>query len=309
MEFKFIMMVGLPGSGKSTKAKELAIKNGALIVSSDTIRKKLYGDENIQGNSTEVFNQMFNETVRILKYQSVVYDATNLSIKNRRGILLKLQSLSNIRKIAYVMRTPLAECKRRNALRDRVVPEEVIDKMHNNFYIPLLGEGFDQVVFDDIKYSDEFGRMEDCWVMNYYDCMKGFHQHNMHHQYTLDMHCRKVYDYLVKYGDYKNKHINISLMLAALIHDYGKILTQSFDEFGQAHYYQHHCVGAYTVMANGMVDVQMPPEVFYRMLVLINYHMNPYQWKELDTVEKYKAYFGNVYDDLMLLHRADKEQH
>ena len=307
MNFKFIMMVGLPGSGKSTKAKELAVKNGALIVSSDTIRKKLYGDENIQGDSTEVFNTMFNETLSVLKRQSVIYDATNLSIKNRRGILLKVQELENITKIAYVMRTP--ECKRRNALRDRVVPDEVIDRMYNNFYIPLLGEGFDEVVFDNIQYSDMFQDIENTWVNTYYNKMIGFEQHNKHHSLTLDQHCYNTYQHLVNYGEVKNKYISVGLLAAALLHDYGKLLTQSFDDNGEAHYYQHHCVGAYEIMASGIVDVQMPAAAFYRMIVMINYHMSPYNWKEDTTKQKYKAYLGDMYTDLIWLHNADKENH
>jgi predicted kinase len=44
-------LIGLPGSGKSTFACKLQemIPN-AVIVSSDTARKKLYGDESIQGD-------------------------------------------------------------------------------------------------------------------------------------------------------------------------------------------------------------------------------------------------------------------
>ena len=41
------VMVGIPASGKSTKTKELAEK-GAVIVSSDRIRKETFGDQDIQ---------------------------------------------------------------------------------------------------------------------------------------------------------------------------------------------------------------------------------------------------------------------
>lgn len=51
----FVMMVGLPGSGKSTYAKELADEMRAVICSSDAIREELRGDENSQDKNEEVF--------------------------------------------------------------------------------------------------------------------------------------------------------------------------------------------------------------------------------------------------------------
>lgn len=42
----FTMMVGLPGSGKSTYAKELADRTNAKLCSSDAIREELTGDIN-----------------------------------------------------------------------------------------------------------------------------------------------------------------------------------------------------------------------------------------------------------------------
>ena len=44
---KFYMIVGIPGSGKSTIAEEIALKEPAIIVSSDVIRGDLYGDESV----------------------------------------------------------------------------------------------------------------------------------------------------------------------------------------------------------------------------------------------------------------------
>ena len=42
---KLVMMIGLPGSGKSTIAKEMVSQlNNAEILSSDEFRKKLYND-------------------------------------------------------------------------------------------------------------------------------------------------------------------------------------------------------------------------------------------------------------------------
>ena len=56
-----IVMVGIPASGKSYKAKELSELYNANIYSSDTYRKELLGDENCQDNNELVFNTLFND--------------------------------------------------------------------------------------------------------------------------------------------------------------------------------------------------------------------------------------------------------
>lgn len=54
---KMYMMIGLPASGKSTIAKEIAKSEDAIIVSSDEIRKE-FGDINDQSKNTKVFEEV-----------------------------------------------------------------------------------------------------------------------------------------------------------------------------------------------------------------------------------------------------------
>lgn len=54
---KLYMMIGLPGSGKSTIAKELSKSEDTVIVSSDEIRKEL-GDINDQSQNNKVFEEV-----------------------------------------------------------------------------------------------------------------------------------------------------------------------------------------------------------------------------------------------------------
>ncbi|WP_282155097.1 AAA family ATPase [Cytobacillus gottheilii] len=51
----FIMLVGLPASGKSTLAETLSIKYAAEVLSSDRLRKEIHGDENIQADHKKLF--------------------------------------------------------------------------------------------------------------------------------------------------------------------------------------------------------------------------------------------------------------
>jgi len=57
---KLIMMVGLPASGKSFVAEQLALKENATIHSSDSLRKELFGDVNVQDKNGEVFQELHN---------------------------------------------------------------------------------------------------------------------------------------------------------------------------------------------------------------------------------------------------------
>lgn len=77
----FTMMIGLPGSGKTSRAKELEGQN--VICSSDEIRRELFGDEGhvcTKQENAKVFEEMFKRTKsNLLAGNNVVYDATNLS--------------------------------------------------------------------------------------------------------------------------------------------------------------------------------------------------------------------------------------
>ena len=74
------MLVGLPGSGKSTISNEL---NGEVF-SSDALRKELWGDENTQGDNTLLFNELHKRIEKGLKEgKNCIYDATNINAKKR----------------------------------------------------------------------------------------------------------------------------------------------------------------------------------------------------------------------------------
>ena len=71
---KIYTMCGLPGSGKSTYAKNYL--PDCVIVSSDAIRGELYGSEEIQGNAKKVFAEAFRRIREAVNNgQDVVFDA------------------------------------------------------------------------------------------------------------------------------------------------------------------------------------------------------------------------------------------
>ncbi len=143
------IMIGFPGSGKSTYAKSLqATLKDAVIHSSDRIRKELYGDENEQGIPADVFKILNRRVVVDLQCgRDVIYDATNLG-KERRAHILGIVSkhCPTARKIALFLDMSIADCKRANEARQRVVPDFVYEEMLGIYSYPELEEGFDQII-------------------------------------------------------------------------------------------------------------------------------------------------------------------
>ena len=89
---EFLMLVGLPGSGKSTYIKKYFNQN-LRVHSSDAIRAELSGDENNQNINAKVFEVLHNRVKEDLRNGiSCVYDATNISYKRRKAFLDELKS-------------------------------------------------------------------------------------------------------------------------------------------------------------------------------------------------------------------------
>lgn len=147
------MLIGLPGSGKSTIAANLAEKYMADIYNADSIREELYGDASIQGNPQEVFGKLYmraRDDVSIGR--PVILDNTNITKKVRKKAMNAFRNC-DVRYVAVWIETNIEECKKRNASRERVVPEWVIDRMASQFQEPTLMEGFDDIVhvYEDVE--------------------------------------------------------------------------------------------------------------------------------------------------------------
>ncbi len=145
-----IVLVGIPGCGKSTYAQSLKNED-TIVLSSDLIRKELFNDEQNQGKNTLVFDTLFDRAVENLrKGRNVVIDATNI-IKNDRAKLLDNFKDLNILRKAIVIHTPIEICIERDLNRTRNVGEEVILRMANDFEMPTKEEGFDEISVVEAK--------------------------------------------------------------------------------------------------------------------------------------------------------------
>lgn len=93
-----VMMVGLPGSGKSTFAKTIRCGDKGdekpVIHSSDDLRAEMFGSAEIQGDTNKLFNELHRRIkVDLQSGKSVVYDATNINKKQRIAFLRELKNI------------------------------------------------------------------------------------------------------------------------------------------------------------------------------------------------------------------------
>ncbi len=140
------VMVGLPGSGKSHIAEELARKNNAVVYSMDEIRGELCGDVGDQSRNDEVFGIWVNKIRRALKHgQNVIADATNVTKHGRRSFLAMFDRIPH-QTIAHVAYKEVEDCIIDNLDRSHPVPPEVIKETKEKFTFPTKTEGFDNIV-------------------------------------------------------------------------------------------------------------------------------------------------------------------
>lgn len=301
---KMIMMVGLVGSGKSYKAQQLAEEYDANIHSSDAIREELTGDINNQNINDLVFRTLHNRIKEDLKNgKNCIYDACNISYKRRMSFLQELNKIP-CEKICVLMATPYEKCLKRNAQRDRVVPEHVIKRMYLAFDPPHSYEGWDDIWVEYSKGS--WGSLG--YPVDWLDKVMDYNQDNAHHQLTLGGHCEQVWEDLSE--KYSRPIDDAVLRTAGILHDNGKCFTKAFKNSKgeiteQAHYYGHEHCGSYD-------------SLFYKMpfcnpldvAILIRWHMQPYFIKEEKTLNKYRQLWGEeLYNNIMALHESDKKAH
>ena len=288
-----ILLVGISGSGKTTYAeKYIEEHNDTIHLSSDKIREELWGNEATQGDNNEVFSLMQSRAIDALNNgQSVVYDATNVTRKDRSYIIALCPKFVKIE--CHIVWAPIETCIERDAARERTVGKEVIDRMLKRFQAPFFDEGLDEI---KIIRPEGFNSVQ--YISDVFNAMKIPHD-NPHHTLDIYDHCEAAQNYAYECG----RDDTGIIMLAAMVHDAGKPYCKAFvDSKGNpcdtAHYYQHQCLSAW--IAYGIYGQSVTVNIAW----LVSVHMDPF----LNTkyYNKLPAYLKRRVD---LLHECDLAAH
>ena len=150
------MLVGVPGSGKSTWIENADLEEGrgrdTTVLSTD------YFIECVAAIHGKTYNEVFHDTIKYANRKmyedldwalehnhNIIWDQTNTSRKSRKEKLVKIPA--HYKKIAVFFPTPLLdELERRLASRPgKIIPKGVLQNMIDCLSQPILEEGFDEV--------------------------------------------------------------------------------------------------------------------------------------------------------------------
>ena len=149
------MLIGVPGSGKSTWITKQGFED-VIIASSDAYI------ETVAAKAGKTYDQMFSQAIGYAQKfcdsqvqmainldKTLIWDQTNTVAKHRKIKLGRLPK--EWLKIGVFFPTPdAAELQRRLDSRiGKNIPKNVMDSMIQNLEIPQLSEGFDEIIMLD----------------------------------------------------------------------------------------------------------------------------------------------------------------
>lgn len=305
-----IVMVGLPGSGKTTTAENIGERFNMEVLSSDEYRSLICGSPADQSQNEKVFKRLYCDLRHFLEQdKSVIVDATNVSLKSRLRVLQEVGDI-DCHKVAYVMTTPYETIIRRDSRRRWKVGEDAIKrKFLSSFLFPAWGEGWDEIVVPSITrevLNCPYQEFELLWNELAKKTMN-FDQNNPHHSLTLGAHMGKTADILCNTGIR-----NDSIITAAMLHDIGKLYTQTTDEQGVSHYYNHAAMGTLHLMSYPKLLGLDNYDACLQALFYVSWHMVAHDIKKGTdkTKSKYRKILGDTtYELLLKFGDADEEAH
>lgn len=159
---KFIMMMGVPGCGKSTHAKYLkAIDSSYEIISRDAI--VMLAGSQWKGGSVDyatafanvdhkhvdrVLNEQYSSALK--EGKNIIHDMTNLTKAARRRRLSQVGK-KYIKEIIYFPISDVLMFQRADhrEAEGKIIPHNVLSEMFKSIEPPLYEEGFNHIVIKD----------------------------------------------------------------------------------------------------------------------------------------------------------------
>ena len=144
------LMCGCPGSGKSTFLKNKIKQNNDknVIISRDEIRFSIvHPNEPYFSHEDEVVNIFWDKiNTALAEGKDVFVDQTSLTVKSRKWLLQHVTgyTYANLIWIDEDLDTCLDRNEKRKGTR-AYVPRDDVKRMHSQFVIPSLNEGFDYI--------------------------------------------------------------------------------------------------------------------------------------------------------------------
>ena len=239
------VLIGVAGVGKSTYIEKHKTEK-SLVLSSDELRIELFGDLEA-GNTPEAIPVVFKtlhermkEALLSKQYDTIFYDATNLSRKLRKGFYEQFKKYAEIEAIVLVK--PLTTILEQNAQRSGFakVPESVIRRMYESLQVPRIG-----VDCDKIEVIGEFEDFAEEIAM-----IKGMKHDSPYHAEDVDTHIQMTIDG-AKAQEPSTYYTKDEIVTLAELHDLGKGITKKPSQSrGVAHDYFVEVHGSHSMFDN-----------------------------------------------------------
>lgn len=239
------VLIGVAGVGKSTYIEQHKTEK-SLVLSSDDLRIELFGDLEA-GNTPEAIPVVFKtlhermkEALLSKQYDTIFYDATNLSRKLRKGFYQQFKKYAEIE--AVVLVKPLATIIEQNSQRVGFakVPESVIRRMYESLQVPRIGVDCDkiQVIGDYKAFEDEIAMI------------KGMKHDSPYHAEDVDTHIQMTIDGAKAQAE-SIHYTKDEIVTLAELHDLGKGITKKpSNSRGVAHDYFVEVHGSHSMFDN-----------------------------------------------------------
>ena len=200
-----ILTVGLPASGKDTWALEQMKKYPGKYkrITKDLLRE-MSDDSVFSTKNEKLILDIRDEIVKksLNRGFSVIVSDTNFPVggKHFQRMCEIAQLVGDVRVWEKYFDVDIKECKKRNALRSRTVPEDVIDKMFNKYIKgkPFqLGDLYFQPL-EKVKYNPD---LPDCVIFDVDGTLahtqgRSAYDWNRVGEDSVDFNIQKIFDYL-----------------------------------------------------------------------------------------------------------------